>query len=45
LPSAPETLLVLEHSGKVNGVAFSPDERLLATGTSDGTARLWEVLR
>ena len=27
----------------VNGVAFSPDGKLLATGDSDGTARLWDV--
>ena len=31
------------HSGEVNGVAFSPDGKFLATASGDKTARVWEV--
>ena len=31
------------HAGRVIAVAFSRDGRLLATGSFDGTARLWVV--
>ncbi|MDH4241809.1 MAG: hypothetical protein OEW48_19790 [Phycisphaerae bacterium] len=33
----------MRHEGEVRQVAFSPDGRLLATGSTDGTARIWKV--
>ena len=31
------------HSGNVYSVEFSPDGTLLASGSLDGTARLWAI--
>jgi WD40 repeat protein len=36
-------IAVLQHGGKVYGLAFSADSMRLATGCSDNTIHLWDI--
>ena len=38
-----ELRLLIGHTGAVNGIAFSPDGKTIATGSDDKTARLWSA--
>ncbi len=42
---ANKTITFQGHTDTVNAVAFSPSGRLLASGSDDGTFRLWEVIQ
>ena len=40
----PRMVLPVGHSGYVNKAIFSPDERFVLTGSSDGSAKLWDKI-
>src|SRR6266581_3259350 len=43
-PSArPELVLQTGHAMRVDGIAFSPDGQLLASGSADNTIKLWDT--
>ncbi|HZH91591.1 MAG TPA: caspase family protein [Pyrinomonadaceae bacterium] len=41
----PELVLQTGHAMRVDGLAFSPDAKLLASGSKDNTVRLWDTER
>jgi WD40 repeat protein/tetratricopeptide (TPR) repeat protein len=43
LKQCPRLVQLWFHRGKVNRAAFSPDGRLLLTGSDDGTAQVWDL--
>jgi WD40 repeat protein len=43
IPGGREIIRLQGHKNWVNQMAFSPDERTLLSGSSDGTVRLWNL--
>ncbi len=42
-PGLKDRMVIKGHSGKVNSVAFSPDSKSLASGSDDGSIKLWAL--
>ena len=41
--ASPELVLQSGHAARVDGMAFSPDGKLLASGSADNTIKLWDT--
>ena len=42
-PRANLSRLVKRHMSRVHGLAFSPEGKRLASGSPDGTVRIWDA--
>lgn len=43
LEAGPELVVQTGHSGQVSSVAFSPDSKLIASGSWDNTIKIWDA--
>lgn len=42
-PNSGNVAVLTDHTLEIQDLAFSPDDRLLATASLDGTGRIWDV--